>query len=148
MKQFFLGFLTFLITVLVKAQEPVRWEYSFEKVSNDRYELHFKASVLSPWHIYSQFTPEGGPFPTKFNFTKKQSITFEGNVKEIGEKIKRYESVFGIEVEYYEEKVDFIQNVKLKKNIKTNFSCTVRYMVCSETQCSLPKTILFSVPLN
>jgi hypothetical protein len=30
--------------------------------------------VNAPWHTYSQFTPAGGPLPTKFNFTKNPYI--------------------------------------------------------------------------
>jgi len=72
----------------------------------------------------------------------------DGNVKENGKLIKKYETVFGVDVKYFSEKVDFVQVVKLKTKTKTNFSGSVEFMVCNDQQCLPPATQKFSIALN
>jgi thiol:disulfide interchange protein DsbD len=74
--------------------------------------------------------------------------TLEGKVKEDGKLLKKHEAVFGVDVKYFNGKVDFVQLVKLKENAKTNFSGEVEFMVCNDQQCLPPATEKFSIPLN
>jgi len=104
--------------------------------------------INNPWHTYSQFTPDGGPVATKFSFAKNPLYTLDGSVKENGKLIKKFESVFGVDVKYFSEKVDFVQVVKLKTSAKTNFSGSVEFMVCNDQQCLPPATQKFSIALN
>jgi thiol:disulfide interchange protein DsbD len=64
-----------------KAQgTPYSWTYTSKKISDNTYELHFRVDLNSPWHTYSQFTPDGGPVPTKFSFTKNPLYILNGKV--------------------------------------------------------------------
>lgn len=127
---------------------PYNWTYSSRKISDNVYELHFRMDINSPWHTYSQFTPDGGPLPTKFSFTKNPLYILDGNVKENGKLVKKYETVFGVDVKYFNEQVDFVQVVKLKTSAKTNFSGSVEFMVCNDRTCLPPVTQKFSIALN
>ena len=139
-----------LIAFTTKAQTgvPYSWSYSAKKVSDNVYELHFHVDLNSPWHTYSQFTPDGGPVPTKFSFAKNPLYTLDGTVKENGSLIQKHEAVFGVDVKYFSNKVDFVQVVKLKSNAKTNFTGSVEFMVCNDQQCLPPATQKFSIALN
>ncbi len=64
--------------------------------------------ISPPWHTYSQFTAEGGPLSTKFSFSKNPLYKLEGKVKENGKMITKHESVFGVDVNYFERSVDFV----------------------------------------
>ena len=75
----------------------------------------------SPWHTYSQFTPDGGPVATQFSFAKNPLYTLEGKVKENGNLIQKHEAVFGVDVKYFSEKVDFVQVVKMKTKRQNQF---------------------------
>jgi Disulphide bond corrector protein DsbC len=127
---------------------PYNWTYSSKKIADDEYELHFHMDISSPWHTYSQFTPDGGPVATKFSFAKNPLYTLEGTVKEDGKLIKKYETVFGVDVKYFSDKVDYVQVVKLKSKAKTNFSGSVEFMVCNDKECLPPSTQKFSIALN
>jgi hypothetical protein len=127
---------------------PYNWTYSAKKISDNVYELHFHMDINNPWHTYSQFTADGGPVATKFSFTKNPLYTLDGNVKENGKLIKKYETVFGVDVKYFSDQVDFVQVVKLKTKAKTNFSGSVEFMVCNDQQCLPPTTQKFSIALN
>ena len=148
MKRFILLSSLVFIGVLAMAQTPYTWNYSAKKISTDTYELHFLVEIKNPWHTYSQFTPDGGPVPTKFEFAKNPLFTLDGKVKENGNLIKKHEAVFGVDVKYFSGKVDFVQLVKVKGNAKTNFSGTVEFMVCNDEQCLPPATQKFSIALN
>ena len=56
-------------------------------------------------------------------------------------------SGFDTKVKYFGEQVSFVQNVKVKGNIKTNVSVTVEYMTCDDSQCLPPTKKTFSVSL-
>jgi len=149
MKKYFLVFvLLFSLAIVSLAQTPCQWSFSATKVSDKTYEVHCIADVQGPWHTYSQFTPDGGPIPTKFTFSKNPLYSLDGLVKENGRLVVKHEEVFGVDVKYFEGKVDFVQRVKLKGSAKTNFSGAVEFMVCNDQQCLAPSTQKFSVALN
>ncbi len=45
----------------------------------------------------------------------------------------------------YSGKVDFVQVVKLKANVKTNLTGSVEYQTCDDKKCLPPKTVNFSI---
>jgi hypothetical protein len=130
------------------AQTPYTWTFTSKKTAEKTYEIHCTMDVNAPWHTYSQFTPEGGPVPTKFSFAKNPLFSLDGGVNEIGKVIVKHETVFGVDVKYFDGKVEFVQRVKLKGSAKTNFSGFVEFMVCNEAQCLPPTTRKFTVALN
>ncbi|MEO8172414.1 MAG: protein-disulfide reductase DsbD domain-containing protein [Sediminibacterium sp.] len=146
MKQLMISAVCMLAAFVAGAQ--VQWNYSAKKIDDKTYELHLTASVQSPWHLYSQFTPEGGPLPSVIEFSKNPLISFEGAVKEEGRLVQKREEVFGIDVKYFEGRVDFVQKIKLKAKVKTNISGTVKYMVCNDRECLPPKTVSFQLELK
>jgi hypothetical protein len=138
----------FIYAASAQVGNPYTWSYSAKKVNDNTYELHFRVDLNSPWHTYSQYTPDGGPVPTKFVFAKNPLYTLDGKVKENGSLMQKHEAVFGVDVKYFNGKVDFVQVVKLKTKAKTNFSGSVEFMVCNDQQCLPPATQQFSIALN
>jgi thiol:disulfide interchange protein DsbD len=130
------------------AQNPVHWRFSAKKTADKTFEVHLTATVAQPWHIYSQTTPEGGPVPTKITLRKNPLVTLTGEAKEVGKLQTRHEEVFGVDVKYFDEGVDFVQVVKLKSNVKTNLTGNIEYMVCNDQQCLPPATVSFNVPIR
>lgn len=132
-----------LLTILIltfayfssRAQNPVNWQFSAKKTSDDTYELHITAYINKPWHIYSQFMAEGGPVPTKITFAKNPLVVSSGNIDEHGNLETKHEEVFDMDVKYFSDSVDFVQTVKLKQPVKTAVSGTVHFMVCTNQQC-------------
>src|ERR1700704_479476 len=90
------------------AQTPYAWSFKATKVGDKTYDIHCVADVQAPWHTYSQFTPGGGPIPTKFTFSKNPLYSLDGNVKENGKLLVKHEEVFGVDVKYFEGKVNFV----------------------------------------
>jgi len=130
------------------AQTPYTWTYTAKKTADKMYEIHCTVSVNAPWHTYSQFTPAGGPVPTKFVFSKNPLFSLEGAVREDGKLITKHEAVFGVDVKYFDGQVDFIQKIKMKNTAKTSVVGSVTFMVCNDGECLPPTTQKFSLSLN
>lgn len=134
------------ISATAQLKDPVKWSAASKKVGAG-YEVTLVATLPKPWHIYSQHTGDGGPVATNFKFAKNPLVTFDGSVKEVGKLKEEYDKNFDTKVKYFGDKVEFVQNVKVKGNIKTNVSVTVEYMTCDDTQCLPPTKKTFSVSL-
>jgi hypothetical protein len=137
-----------VLSIHASAQKPVHWKFSAKRIADKTYEIHLTARMDQPWHIYSQSTPPGGPAAIRIEFTNNPLVTISGSVKEHGALKTKKEKAFGVEVSYYEDKVDFIQLVKIKSNGKTSVTGYIQYMAGNEEQ-SLPiTTASFNVALQ
>ena len=134
--------------LFAQIQNPVSWTATSKKIDSKTYEIHLTANIDKGWHIYSQTTPEGGPIPTNFTFTKNPLVTVEGDAKEVGKLEKHNEPLFGVDVKQFSNNVDFVQVVKLKAPVKTSVNVAVEFMVCNDKQCLPPSTKKFSVALK
>jgi thiol:disulfide interchange protein DsbD len=126
----------------------VKWSFEAKKTGDKLYELRLSAAVNDPWHIYSQFTPEGGPAPTKISFNKNPLLILQGKTGELGKLTIRHEDVFGVDVKYFAGNVTFIQTIKLRSDVKTNIGGSVEFMTCNDEQCIPPATVNFIVSLH
>ncbi len=147
-KLFLVIFVSISLMGFSQVQNPVKWSFTSKKISNDTYEVHLTATIDQHWHIYSQTTPEGGPIPTTITFSKNPLLVFSGEIKEVGKMEQHHEALFDVDVKQYSNKVDFVQTIKLKGNVKTSVTGSVEFMVCNDKQCLPPKTVEFSVSLK
>ena len=147
-KLLFSSFLLLIVNVLsAQIQDPVHWTATAQKVADKTYEIHLTASIEDGWHVYSQSTPAGGPIPTNISFTKNPLLELQGTAKEVGKLEQHNEPLFGVDVKQFSDKVDFVQVVKVKANVKTSMSVSVEFMVCNDRQCLPPTTKKFTVAL-
>jgi len=140
--------LLFATSVFGQSNKQVQWSFSSKKVSENTYEIHMTATVNGDWHLYAQKVGVEGPVPTSFRFTKNPLVILDNKVKEVGNLVKKKEEVWDGVVSYYEDKVNFIQVVKLKGNVKTNLAGKVEFMVCNDSQCLPPSTVDFKVNIG
>ncbi|MGI8637432.1 MAG: protein-disulfide reductase DsbD domain-containing protein [Segetibacter sp.] len=143
---FFIISVLFAFNCMAQVKDPVKWTATSRKKAG-AYEIVLTATMPKPWHIYSQKTGEGGPVATNFKFTKNPLLTFQGEVKESGVLKENYDKLFDTKVKYFGDKVDFVQLVKVKGNLKTNVNVTVEYMTCDDSQCLPPTKKSFNVSL-
>lgn len=140
-------FLFFIATASAQILNPVKWAWKAEPLKNNEYNLIFTATIEKGWHTYSQFVGEGGPVPTSFVFEKNDAIEIIGKTTEKGDKvIEGIDPFFGINVKKFDEKVVFIQKVKVLKN--TVIKGSLEYMVCDESRCLPPDTKEFEFELK
>ena len=150
MKKILLFSMGILAGTLVMAQsnKEVNWTWSSKKIADKTYEIHMTATIGGNYHMYAQNVGGDGPIPTSFTFTKSPLLDIEGTPKEQGQMIKKFESAWNHDVNYYEKTVDFVQVVKLKSNVKTNVAGKVEFMVCNDHECLPPSTVDIKVNIG
>jgi thiol:disulfide interchange protein len=147
MKKIFF-YLLFITAFSINAQiiNPVKWTSKVEKISETEFNLIISGTIEDGWHVYSQFTPEGGSLPIVITF-KDEKGNFEliGKAKESPYK-KAFSEVFEVDEYYFEKKVTITQKVKVinskLKNIKLNFE----YQACKEQCINDNKDFVFTIP--
>lgn len=138
----------FISAIHAQIKDPVKWSYSATKKSDKEYVVVIDATLPTEWHIYSMNTPANGPVATDVVFKKNPLLTLDGSVKENGQVKTDHDAVFGVDVKYFNDKVEYTQTVKLKSAVKTNVTGTIKYMVCNDKMCLPPKTIPFNIQLQ
>jgi len=126
--------------------EPVKWNYYSKSIGDNQYELHFEAKIDFGWHLYSQFLPsEDGPDVATTFIYQEDGIELVGETKEIGNLITDYDPNFEMDLNFYEEKVEFVQIIRSDQE---SVSGELEYMVCDEMKCIFPDPILFEFDLK
>ena len=137
-------------TITVEAQlNPVSWSFTSKKIADKTYEVHLTATMQSGWHLYSQVQPDDAiAIPTGFKINNNPLMSLEGKIKEVGKMEKFHDAKLEVSANQYADKVDFVQIVKLKANVKTNLTGSVEYQTCDDKKCLPPKTVNFSIAVK
>ena len=131
--------------IFAQEQDPVHWQFKAEKIKDNIYELHFTAYVNPPYHIYSQDNSSDMAIPTTLEFSRNPLIELNGKPKETGE--LETESISGATLKYYENRVEFVQTIKLKAAVKVSISGKINYMACTDGHCLPPTEHRFAFSL-
>ncbi|KAI9437921.1 hypothetical protein F5148DRAFT_1294070 [Russula earlei] len=112
------------------AQQPVHWQYYAKKLDSKTYEVHFKATISTGWHIYAQHQPDDAiALPSTITFNKNPLLVLNGKVNEIGKLEKHKVEVLNIEQYQYANQVEFVQQVKVKNGLKTNITGNIDFQI-------------------
>jgi thiol:disulfide interchange protein DsbD len=134
MKKVLFFLLPFLILGNLNAQnvKPVKWTSKVEKLSETEFNLVMQGKIDEGWHVYSQFTPEGGSSPAEFAFeNEKGNYELVGKVKESPYK-KAFNDVFEVDEYYFEKQVIFTQKIKIINAKLTSIKAEIDYQVCKQ----------------
>lgn len=150
MKRLVFFLIVALGTIAAKAQlNPVSWSFTSKKIADKTYEIHLTATMQSGWHLYSQVQPDDAiAIPTGFKINNNPLMSLEGKIKEVGKMEKFHDAKLEVSANQYAEKVDFVQTVKLKANVKTNLTGSVEYQTCDDKKCLPPKIVNFSIAVK
>ena len=91
----FLGLFIINLTIFAQTDaNPAVWSHEVNKISDTEYELVFKGKIMDGWHVYSQYTAEGGSLPSEFTFEKAgEDYELLGKTEE-SETMKEYSDIF------------------------------------------------------
>lgn len=135
--------------VMAQGVNPVQWTYTAKKIADKTYEIHLTATIQPSWHLYSQTQPADAIIePTEIKFNKNPLVIYNGYVKELGKMQLFKDEKLKIAANQYSDKVDFVQTVKTKANVKTNVVGSVQFQTCDDRKCLPPKKIDFTVALQ
>jgi thiol:disulfide interchange protein DsbD len=129
--------LALLVTFLGTAQivEPVKWSSSVVTISDTEIDLIITANIENNWHLYSQFTPDGGALPLVFTFkNQKGNYQLVGKTKE-GKYKKSYNEIFEIEEYYFQNNAKFTQRIKIINSKLKTVDVSVDGQACIDGKC-------------
>jgi thiol:disulfide interchange protein DsbD len=126
--------------------EPVKWTAKIEKKSGSNAILIFDGTIEKDWHMYSQFTPDGGPLPLEIVFkNQKGNYNLVGKAKE-GKTKTAFNDVFGVNETFFEGKAHIEQEIIITNpNLKT-VDVDFDFQVCKEVCINSNKKFSISIP--
>ena len=145
MKKSLLSLFLLLTALLVQAQilDPVTFKTEWKKVSDEKAEIVFTATIDPGWHVYSTDLGDGGPVSATFNVTQMQGAEPVGKLKPVGKEVSGFDPLFEMQVRYFEKTAQFVQELKL-----TDGACRVEgyleYGACNDENCLPPTQVPFS----
>lgn len=121
----------------------VSWDTEWEEIGDAQYRLIFSATIDEGWHIFSQYSPEGGSQPAFFEFIKTEAYQRIGPVIEPTPEAY-YNDVFEVTEQIFTEKVRFEQVVEVYDLTKP-IEITLYYQVCKELCISASEDFVFQI---
>lgn len=135
-------------SVSAQIYDPIQWKFS-SKGHNETLTITFEANIEDGWHLYGTTIPDGGPRATSFVFETVDNASLIGTPKSHSKLIKKFDEIFGMELNWYSHKALFTQAVKVKSNY--NIKGYVEFMGCNDETCLAPTKIPFEFnaqPIN
>jgi thiol:disulfide interchange protein len=126
--------------------DPVKWTTTIEKKSETNYILTFNGVIEKEWHLYSQFTPDGGPLPLEIIFKdQKGNFNLVGKAKE-SKTTTAFNDVFGVNETFFHDKAQIQQEITLVNPKTSSIQAELNYQVCKEVCINLEKKFSFKIP--
>lgn len=135
--------------------DPVDWNFSKQKISDNTYELIFTADIDSGWAMYSNDIYDNGvdcdveicPIPVSFEFNKNNEqeryFRLMGDIVEVDENKKTSQDpIFLMEVTKFTDRATFKQIIEIDANY-IDVTGYLTFMVCDDTKCLPPTDIEF-----
>ncbi|NHF59821.1 hypothetical protein FK220_010755 [Flavobacteriaceae bacterium TP-CH-4] len=143
-------FIALIVNVLpVFSQDddnPVLWSHEVNKISDTEYELVMTGKIHEGWHVYSQFTAEGGSLPSEFTYLKAgedyELVGLTGESKTLTE----YSDIFEVDETFFKKEAVFTQKIKLLDKTVRQVDVDLFYQVCKEV--CIPADVSFNFSLD
>ena len=126
-------------------ENPVIWSHEVNKISDTEFDLIIKGDIHEGWHVYSQFTDEGGALPSELTFSEVgKDYELVGGAEE-SLTVKEYSDIFEVEETFFKEEAIFTQRIKLLNPDVNQIKVNLFYQVCKEV--CIPADIDFTFSL-
>ncbi len=126
--------------------DPAKWTSKIEKKSDNTYLLTFNAVIEDGWHLYSQFTPEGGPLPLEIIFkNQKGNFNLVGKAKESKTRTA-FNDVFGVNEIFFEKKAQIQQEITVINPKVSKIEVDFNFQVCKEACINVEKNFSLTIP--
>ena len=112
-------------------ERPIKWVASVEQTKQDSATLVFTANIEKGWHIYSQFTPDGGPIATAITYPKTPKFVLAGKTSE-PKPDETFDKDFGVKVLTLQGTPIFKQKIAVKEKKKFTIPVKIDYEACKD----------------
>ena len=124
---------------------PVSWSQELNKISDTEYELIIQGKIFEGWHVYSQYTSDGGSLPSEFTY-KKVGVDYEL----LGETLEsptetEFSEIFEVDETFFKKEAVFTQKIKLLDSTVRQIDVNLSYQVCKEVCIAVDKDFYFAL---
>ena len=124
---------------------PVLWSQEVNKISDTEYELIIKGKIFEGWHVYSQFTSDGGSLPAEFTYVKAgENYELVGKTLESPTETE-YSDIFEVDETFFKKNAVFTQKIKLLDQTVRQIDVNLFYQVCKEVCIPVDKDFHFAL---
>ena len=128
-----------------QVQDPVKWDTSVTKISETEYDLIINATIDMGWHVYSQYTADGGSLPIVISkLNEKDGFNLVGKAVE-SDTIKKYNDVFEVFETYFDDSATLKQRIVLTDSTLTEVSLYLEGQVCKEVCLQIGENFTFTL---
>lgn len=148
MLRYFFFSISLIFTVVLNAQNPVKWTFEAKCLGGDQYALIATAAIQDGNYTYSQYlSSDDGPVRTSFEYAKATHFTLVGKNEESGDKVELDDPLFdNMHIIKYKHKFVCTQKVKVTDPSKP-ISGYLTFMSCNDKACLPPKDVDFKYVL-
>ena len=146
MKKLILFFTALTLVSTAQIFDPVKWDFSQKKLSENEIELSFKANIDKGWYVYSQNAGEG-PVSTEFTFENSDKFILSGNVLE-QDPLEEFDPNFDAILRYFKNEAVFTQIIQVNSVEDFQINGEVYFMTCDSTQCLPPEALEFTFNID
>lgn len=94
--------------------------------------------------MYDTGPYDGGPNATAFTFEPNADVTLLGGIEQLSKPVRVYDSLFAMEIGYFEKNAEFVQKVRVAPGRETTLKAVVEWMACDDESCLPPADRTFS----
>lgn len=131
----------FLLVIVVatraQIQDPVKFKTELKTGSGAEAEMIFSATIDKGWHVYSTNLGNNGPTEASLHVNKMEGAELVGKLTARGKEIASFDEMFGMNVRYFENAVQFVQRVKFTKP-EYDIDAYVEWGACNDEMCLPP----------
>lgn len=129
-------------------KKPVKWMSKVEKIADNEYNLIITATIEKDWHVYSQFTPEGGSLPITLKYDNpKNAYKLIGKTTESPYK-KHFNEVFEVEEYYFDDNLKLTQKVQILDKNLSKIKVNLDYQTCKDACINDNLDLSFNIPAS
>ena len=145
MKKLLSQFFLLLVSAVSMAQvlNPVRFTSKMNIMNDNEAEILFTATIDKGWHVYSHNLGADGPIQASFNINRMEGASPIGNLSHRGTEIKHMDTIFGMELRYFEQSVTFVQKIRFTARNYV-IDCYLEYGACNDESCLPPSQVQFT----
>ncbi len=129
-------------------QNPVKWSFTVNKISETEAELLLKATIDKGWHVYSmKQDSDDGPISLTFDFEKNKNYALDGKIIEPAPE-KMYDKNFEMNVKFYEHDVIYKQKIKILTQESFIIKGLLNFQTCDDKMCLPPTDVDFEFKIE
>ncbi len=142
------GLLIFITSGFNQILEPVKWEFTKERISQEELHLVINASIDDNWYLYGQEIPDGGPIPTFFHIDESEHFELIGSMEDLKNPEIKFDPFFNMDLPLFSDEAVFRQKVNILTDKEFKITGFVEFMSCDDERCLPPQEREFKYLIN